>query len=211
MRCGAARRFLIPCAALALLAFAGCGGGGGASSASSEKEADAEVLNAAVARELTMLAAYEHALSLPIASGSRPALRRRATLLQGFRAHAQEHIDALTKAIRGLGEPLEAEAEPLESLEAESEPPEGGGATPWKDFLALAYALESRTIRAHLREVSELIRPWPRTVLGSIAASEAEQLVIIRRQLGARKPDELVPSAFEAGATEAPGRTTTAR
>jgi hypothetical protein len=201
MRAGAVRRLLVPCALLALLVLAGCGGGGGGSDARGEAEADAEVLNAAIARELTLVAAYEHALSLPVAGGSRPALRRRAALLRGLRAHAQEHIDALTKAIRGLGESVEAEAEPLEHA---------GGHT-WKDVMALAYALESRTIRAHLREVSRLLHPWPRTVLGSIAAAEAEQLVILRRQLGAKGPEALVPGAFEFGAAEPPGGPAAAR
>lgn len=194
MRGDAARRVLAGWAVLALAAgvFGGCGGGGGSPGTLSEKEADGEVLNAAIARELTLVAAYEHGLALPTARPTTRAARRRAALLRQFRAHAQEHIDALTKAMRGLGRPVEAEAEPLDYA----------GADTWRKFLALAYDLETRTLRAHLTEISKLFHPWPRTLLGSIAAGEAQHLVLIRQQLGARTPQQSVPSAFESGATE---------
>ena len=84
-------------AAAAALLGVGCGGGGGGanSAVEAEKTADVEILNVARGREMTIVAAYER--GLPLTRG------RDRALVEELRAQAQEHLDALTKSVRGLG------------------------------------------------------------------------------------------------------------
>jgi hypothetical protein len=174
-----------------LAVSAGCGGGGGGSSpAQSEKEADADLVDNAIARELATAGAYAHGLSLPGRAG--------AALLRELRAQAQEHVDALTKAIRGLGGEVDSE-----KIAAEREALDYTGVKSRADFLAFAYERESRGVAGALSEVSKLSTPWPRSLLGSIAANQAQHLVLLRQALGAG-PLASVPEPFEAGTTPAP-------
>ena len=171
--------------AITLLAAAlfGCGGDGGAPAV--DKEADVEVLNEILARQIAAVDAYGEAL---------PALRgANLTAAREFRAQEQEHVDATTKTLRGL----EAEADPpAEAIEA------GDLATPG-DALRFLYELESATIDAELSAVAKLTIAWPRPLIASMAANQAQRLVSIRRALGA-KPLATVPEAFETGETPAP-------
>jgi rubrerythrin len=181
----ASNRITFFLAAAAILAIAGCGGGGGASSTESEKEADAAIVNAALARELTAIGAYT--ATLPHLRGADLALARE------LRAQEQEHVDGLTKALRGLGAPVEAEPEEADLGEAKSR----------GEFLAYLYERESSLVANHLREVADLSLPWPRALLGSIVADEAQHLTLLRQALGAG-PAESVPKAFESGTAPAP-------
>src|SRR5690349_6883418 len=98
MRARAMRRALLLAAAGALLvaSLTACGGGGGsAGSAAQEKEADAQVLNAILARQQAAVVAYERVLA--DLHGADLVVARQ------FRAQEQEHVDATTKALRGLG------------------------------------------------------------------------------------------------------------
>lgn len=199
MRAVAARRLLMAAVLALAIGAAGCGGSTGNGSGSggnlgrSEDEADAGVLNAAIAREMTLTAAYDHGLELPAVRRGRAAASRLA-LLKELRAHSLEHVDALTKALRGVGGTVEAEAESLEY----------DGVGTWPEFLSFAYGLESRTINAHLKEIAQLAHPWPRSLLGSVVGGEAQQLVLMRQALGAKTSAASVPEAFEAGRTEPP-------
>jgi hypothetical protein len=166
--------------------LAACGGGGGAAgNATEEKEADAQVLEQILARQRAAVGAYEEVL---------PDLRG-ADLLSArrFRAQEQEHVDATTKALRGL----DGEAAPPE------EAIETGDLKTRRDALTFLYELESATIDAELSALGKLDLGWPRPLLGSMVADQAQRLALIRRALGA-KPLETVPEAFETGETPAP-------
>jgi hypothetical protein len=178
------RALVLSFAALVLAAGLGaCGGSDGSST--TDKAADVEVLNEILARQLAAVDAYGQAL--PALSGADLALARR------FRAQEQEHVDATTKTLRGL----EAEADPpAEEIEA------GDLKTP-QDAMHFLYELESATIDAELHAVDKLTIGWPRPLIASMAADQAQRLVLIRRALGADAA-EVVPEAFETGETAAP-------
>ena len=184
-RRGVAARALVSAAAMLALASAGCGGGGSTTTAVPDKAADAEILNGVLARELAAARAYER--MLPRLDGGDLAMARR------FRAQEQEHVDAILRALRGLG----AKAEPTEEeIEAE-------GLRTRADVLGFLYEIESVSIGDGLRAIANLTAQ--RSLLGSIVANQAQHLVLLRRALGAR-PLETVPEAFENGAAPPPGR-----
>ena len=108
-----------------LLAAGGCGDSGHGAETNPEKGSDAAILNEGLSRELTALDAYTRGNGL--LRGRERALGRQ------LRAQEQEYVDALTKAIRGLGGDTEAEAEELDFSQVKDQ----------AAFLALAYELES--------------------------------------------------------------------
>jgi rubrerythrin len=170
--------------ALALLALAGCGEG---SASESEKEADVQILNAALGRELA--AAELYAQGQPLLRGPYAGVGR------AFRAQAEEHANALTKAIRGLGG--ESEPEPVEL--------DDSGVKDQGDFLVFAYDLESSALAAYLEAAPRLETAAPRTLAAALAASHAQHLVVLRQGLGAG-PVASVPEGFEPGDLPPPGR-----
>jgi rubrerythrin len=167
------------------LALAACGSGGGTTTAVLDKAGDAETLNNVLARELAAARAYER--TLPLLAGSVRASARE------FRAQEQEHVDAVIKALRALGEPAQPAEEEIESEELKTQ----------ADALGFLYEVESVSIAFDLRAISNLTAPWPRSLLGSIAANQAQHLVILRRALGADAA-ESIPRAFEDGTVPAP-------
>jgi len=160
----------------------GCGSSGGAAT---DKAGDVKVLNEILARQLAAVDAYGEAL--PALRGAELSLARR------FRAQEQEHVDATTKTLRGL----DAEADPPAETVA------AGALETAQDAMRFLYELESATIDAELSAVGKLTIGWPRPLVASMAANQAQRLVLIRRALGAAAP-ELVPEAFETGETAAP-------
>jgi rubrerythrin len=186
-RGGAARRalLLLATAIVAVAALAGCGSDGGTTTAVSDKEGDAEILNNVLARELAVIDAYER--TLPLLDG--PAL----TTASEFRADEQEHVNAIVKALRGLGEKAEPEEEEIESEELKTQ----------AEALEFLYDVESTSVAYNLRAISHLTGPWPRSLLGSIATDQAQHLVVLRRLLGADL-GESIPEAFEDGTTPSP-------
>ncbi|HKO37246.1 MAG TPA: ferritin-like domain-containing protein [Solirubrobacterales bacterium] len=160
-----------------------CGGGEGNSAV--DREADIGVLNEILARQVAAVEAYGEAL--PALRGAELATARE------FRSQEQEHVDATTKTLRGL----EGEADPP------SETVESGGLQTREDAWRFLYELESATIDAELNAVGRLTIGWPRPLIASMAANQAQRLVVIRRMLGA-EPLETVPEAFETGETAAP-------
>jgi hypothetical protein len=164
-----------------------CGGSGGGTSGASEKESDVRVLNEILGRQLAAVAAYGQVL---------PYLRG-ADLsgAQQFRAQEQEHVDATTKTLRGIG----GEADPAaETIEADN-------LNTRADSLEFLYEMESATLDAELSAVGKLNVDWPRPLIASMAANQAQHLVLLRQALGA-KPTEVVPSAFETGELPTPER-----
>jgi len=179
-RRGTRRAVLLLLALLALAPF-GCGKSGQGAETDPEKGSDAELLNAALAQELTALEAYTQ--GLPLLKGLPRAVGRR------FRAHEQEYVNAITKAIRGLGGELDAEPDDLDLFsEVRSQ----------ADFLALVYELEGAALRAHLDAAPLLFTAAPRTLTASLAAGHAQHLVVLRQALGASLA-EVVPEAFDSG------------
>jgi hypothetical protein len=165
------------------LSLSACGGSGGSST--TDKASDAEVLNEILARQLAAVDAYGEAL--PALRGQELALARR------FRAQEQEHVDATTKTLRGL----EAEADPPgEEISSDT-------LRTRRQAFEFLYELESATIDAELHAIDKLTIGWPRPLVASMAANQAQRLVLIRRALGADAA-ELVPEAFETGETAAP-------
>jgi hypothetical protein len=189
MRGRVARRALLLGALAALLAGAlgGCGGGGG-SSGTTDKERDARTLNEILGRQLAAVAAYGQVL--PTLHGADQAAA------QQFRAQEQEHVDATTKTLRGIGGEADPPAETIETSELKTR----------ADSLEFLYEMESATLDAELGAVGKLTVDWPRPLLASMAANQAQHLVLLRRALGA-KPLETVPAAFETGEIPAPERT----
>jgi hypothetical protein len=191
MRGAAARRApqILALALAAGLALAACGGSGsGTTTAAPDKAADAEVLDNVLARELAVVRAYGR--TLPLLRG--PALAS----AREFRAAEQEHVDAVIKALRGLGEAAEPADEEIESE----------GLKTRADALGFLYEVESVSVAHGLRAISHLTSPWPRALLASIAANQAQHLVVLRRALGADVA-ESIPDAFEDGTTPDPSET----
>jgi hypothetical protein len=176
------RALVLGAVVVGLLGLGGCGGDEGTAT---DREGDVGVLNEILARQLAAVDAYGEAL--PALRGGELALARL------FRAQEQEHVDATTKTLRGL----DGEAEPPEeTIEA------GELRTP-QEAMHFLYELESATIDAELHAVGKLTIGWSRPLIASMAANQAQRLVLIRRALGAG-PLELVPEAFETGETAAP-------
>ena len=173
------------------LAIAGCGGGGATTTTrQGEREADVALVDTAIAREMATVDAYEHGLALPGRSD--------AAVLRQFRAQDQEHVDALMKAIRGLGGQIDPE-----KVAGEREALDYKGIESRAGFLPLAYERESQGVAGDLDEVSRLSAVWPHSLLASIATDQAQHLVLLRRALGAG-PLASVPAPFEVGTTPAP-------
>jgi hypothetical protein len=194
------RRFV--CIALAALLVAagllgGCGGdggeGGGDVQATDEKAADSAVLNVAIGQEMTLIEGFDSGL---------PLLRRaEARALFGqFIAQEREHIDGFTKAMRGLGGEVEAEAEELDLSSVKTE----------RDALLLAYQLTASQLTHFLDDVTHLQTRAPPSFAASIAASQAQHLVALRRLLGADL-SESVPEAFDTGEVPPPAAPTPSR
>lgn len=180
---GRAAVFLAVAAAL-LAGSCGCGGDG--SQADSEKASDAEVLNTLLAQELTAIAAYERGLDL---LGGRTF-----AIGQQLLGQDQAHLDALTKAIRGVGGETEAEAGELE------EP----GPKTRAEALTLAYEEENTALSEALDSSPNLDTAAPRALAAALAASHAQHIVLLRQLLGTGLASS-VPEPFENGEEPPPG------
>ena len=179
------RALLLGAIATALTTSLGACGGGGTATAAGEKEADDRVLNEILGRQLAAAGAY--AQVLPELQGPDLAAARE------FRAQEQEHADATTKILRGIGAEAAPPAETIEAKDLKTR----------RDALTFLYEMESATIDAELSAVGKLHVSWPRPQLAAMVANQAQHLVLIRRALGAG-PLETVPQAFETGETPAP-------
>ena len=187
---GGRRGFGRAAAVLALvlvsLTFApGRGKSGQGAETDPEKGSDAATLNSALLQELTVARAYDH--GLPLLRGRLRALGR------DLRAQDREYVDALTKAIRGLGGETEAEAGELDFAEAKGR----------AGFLRLVYELESAALASYLAAAPRLFTAAPRSLATSLAAGHAQHLVVLRQALGAGLA-AAVPEAFDEGEVPPP-------
>jgi rubrerythrin len=186
-RSGGASLCLAAAAIAAALAICGCGSSDSSSSVEAEKESDAEIVNVGIGQELTLIEAFEGGEALL----RRPQARRTIRL---FKAQEQEHLNGLTKTIRGLGATVDAEASEVDLAEVKDE----------RDFLLLAYELTGSALTGFLEAVPHLATARPRALIASIAANEAQHQVALRQLLGADLP-ESVPEGFDTGEVPPPG------
>lgn len=177
---------VLPLAVVAIVFATACGKSGHGAETDPEKGSDVEILNAALGRELTILDAYT--LGRPLLKGSLLAVGRQ------LRAQEQEYVDALTKAIRGLGGDTEAEPEALDLSRVESQ----------ADLLTLAYELESAALASYVEAAPRFFTAVPHALDASLAAGHAQHLVVLRQGLGA-SPAASVPEAFDGGEVPPPG------
>jgi hypothetical protein len=188
---GGRRGFGRAAAVLALILAAtlavggGCGDSGRGAETDPEKGSDAEILNEALARELTMLDAYTR--GRPFLRGPQRAVGRQ------LRAQQQEYIDAVTKAIRGLGGDTEAEQEELDLSEVKDQ----------AGLLAVLYELESAALDFYIEAAPRLYMSAPRTLDASLAAGHAQHLVVLRQGLGLDAAGS-VPEGFDGGEVPLP-------
>jgi Ferritin-like domain len=154
--------FLLALALAALVPIAaGCGGSGHGAETNPEKGSDAAILNEGLSRELTALDAYTRGNGL--LRGRERALGRR------LRAQEQEYVDALTKAIRGLGGDAKAGAEELDFSRV----------TDQAAFLALAYDLESASRDFYVTQAAHLYTAAPRTLDAWLAAGHGGHVALL--------------------------------
>jgi hypothetical protein len=145
----------------AIVVASACGPSGRGAETDPEKGSDAAILNEALARELTILDAYTRGRLL--LGGPRRAVARR------LRADQQEHVSALTKAIRGLGGDTEAEAAELDPTRLANR----------AAFLALADELEQEAVDFYVDRAAQLYTPAPRTLDAWLAARHGEHLAML--------------------------------
>jgi hypothetical protein len=172
--------------AAATLAVGGCGGSSD-SPQEGEKAFDAAAINVSVGEELTLIDAFDAGM---------PFLRRARVraLIRQFRGQEEEHLNGLTKLLRGLGGDVEGEAAELDLSPVKSE----------RDFLLLAYELTGSALTNYLEAVPHLSTPAPQALSASIAANQAQHLVALRQALGAGLAAS-VPEAFDTGELPPPG------
>lgn len=163
------------------VSLSGCGrGAGDGGDAKSEKEADVELLNGVLSRQLGAVDAYERTI---------PGLRgTAAAAAKELRAQEQEHADAIVKALRALGGEAGAEPEEVDLPKLRTR----------TDRLGFLFELEGATIDYELNIVTRLNQAWPRGLLGSIVANQAQHRVLLRQLLG-QPGTEAIPEAFEDG------------
>jgi hypothetical protein len=180
---GRAAVFLV--AVLALLG-SGCGKSGQRAKTDSEKAADVEVLNTLLAQELTTIDAYER--GIPLLRGQLRAAGRQ------FRGQAQAHVDALTKAVRGLGGETDAEVAELEVPAPQSH----------IEALVFLYEAENAAIAQALDAAPRLEFAAPRTLAAALAGNHSQHLTVLRQGFGVG-PATSVPQPFENGEEPPPG------
>jgi rubrerythrin len=170
------------------LALPGCGGGGGGdrtSNGAAERAADVEVMNVALSQELTLIQVYDH--SLRLLRGEAAEIARR------FLAQEQEHVDGITRVLRGLQGEAEAEAEEVDYSRVK---------TP-EDALFQLYEMSGLQLRHYIDDVAHLNTVAPRSFVATMATNEGQHLVVFRQLLGADL-GEAVPEAFDGGEVPPP-------
>ncbi len=185
-------------ATLALAAaITGCGGGSSSAPTSAasvtdatarptpEESADGAILNKVLGRQEAASAAYSKVIP-----ALAPPLGRRALI---FRRQEQEHIDAVLKAMRGLKVPAEPVEDEIVVGEMKTD----------RERLEFLYEVESATIDEELSAISSLEASWPRSLLASTVANQAQHLTLLRQALGAG-PLASVPVPFENGTAPPP-------
>jgi hypothetical protein len=204
---GAKRRGFLAAAVVAVAAaLAGCGGGGGTSSAAggvagtstaagaqdvstptpaAQPSPDGELLDKVLARQEGAVAAYAEVIA--------HLSPRLAHMASYFRAQEQEHVDAVVKALRGIQAPPGTGPEEIEVGELKTD----------EERLVFLYELEGATIDEELSAISQFEASWPRSLLASTVANQAQHQTLLRQALGTG-PLASVPVPFENGTAPPP-------
>ena len=184
--CRAVSFFALLLAISLALPFAGCGKSGKGAATDSGKAADVELLDGLLSRELTLIDAY---------AGAAPALRGQVlAAAREFRGQSQAHVDAIEKAIRGLGGEANAEAGALEPSAPRSR----------REALELLYGQENAALGLAVEVAPRLGTEAPITLAAALAANHAQHLAVLRQGLGASLAGA-VPAPLEDGSEPAPG------
>jgi hypothetical protein len=162
-RCGFGRTASFLAIALAAIAVvaSGCGDSGHGAETNPEKGSDAEILNEGLSRELTLVEAYTRGNRL--LRGPERALGRQ------LRAQEHEYVDALTKAIRGLGGDTDAEAEEVDFKQVKDQ----------VAFLALAGELENAALDFYVDQAAQLYTAAPRKLDAWLAAGHGGHVALL--------------------------------
>jgi hypothetical protein len=146
---------------------------------------DGELLDKVLARQEGAVAAFTEVT---------PHLSPRfAHMASYFRAQEQEHVDAVVKSLRGIQAPAGTGPEEIEVGELKTD----------EERLVFLYELEGATIDEELSAISQLEAPWPRSLLASTVANQAQHQTLLRQALGAG-PLASVPAPFENGTAPPP-------
>ncbi|MEA2191911.1 MAG: hypothetical protein QOI73_2032 [Solirubrobacteraceae bacterium] len=150
---------------------------------------DADILEKAIGLERVAVLAYTTAIDSDLLS---PAFTRVA---RRFRAHEQEHEDALTTALQDLGG--SAPAKPATRADIDAVAKGIGDARSQADLANFAIELETAAVAAYYDAHSKLVDAKLLQAGASIMANEAQHLVVLRQAV--KRPP--VPNAFETGKT----------
>jgi hypothetical protein len=200
------RGLAVVAVAVVVVAIAGCGRGGTSSAPggaatstgaisqdvstpthahATAPSPDGELLDKVLARQEGAVAAYAEVI---------PHLSPRfAHMASYFRAQEQEHVDAVVKALRGIQAPAGTGPEEIEVGELKTD----------EERLIFLYELEGATIDEELSAISQFEAPWPRSLLASTVANQAQHQTLLRQALGTG-PLASVPVPFENGTAPPP-------
>jgi rubrerythrin len=152
-----------------------------------KSEDDAEILVSAIKLERIAVIAYGAAIDSGLLSAPVEKVARR------FRAHEQEHVDALTTALTDLGGTASPPPKGVRDVDAVVE---GLGEVKSEaDIANFAIELETAVIAAYYDAHAKLIEAKLLQTGASIMANEGQHLVVLRQAV--RRPP--VPNAFETG------------
>lgn len=165
---------------VALLLLCGCGRPGQGAKTDEDKASDVAHLNDFLERELTVLEAYEQVL--PLLEGRALEVARR------FQGQGQAHLDAITKAVRGIGGETDAEADELEPPLPKTE----------RDALLLLYEAENGALELTLDSVPHILTTAASRLSAALAGSHAQHVAVFRQLLGTGLAAS-VPEPFENG------------
>ncbi|HWC25858.1 MAG TPA: ferritin-like domain-containing protein [Solirubrobacteraceae bacterium] len=153
-----------------------------------ESRGDAAILSDAIDLERVAVLAYDTVIERGLLS---PALRATA---RRFRAHEQEHADALTTALTDVGGTPPA---PPTGIADVDEVVKGlGDVRSQAEVVSFAIELETAAVAAYHDAQAKLVEARLLQTGASIMASEGQHLVVLRTAAG-RNP---IPNAFETGA-----------
>lgn len=161
----------------------------GVANAFADADGDADVIERAVGLEQSAAFAYTAAAN----SGKLGAATRVA---RHFAVQEQEHADALTRALEGLGRSAPAKPTRPRDVAGLGAAIAGGA----HDILTFAVEVETMSLKAYYEAHGKLRDASLIATSATIMADEAQHLVVLRQALG-RNPS---PDAFVTGA--APGR-----
>jgi rubrerythrin len=152
-----------------------------------DSDGDLPILERAITLERTVVLAYDELISGGALRGGLLRVARR------FRAHEQEHADALTTALTDLGgtppQPPKGAAAVDEVVEGLREVRSRG------DALSFAIELETAAVAAYHDALARLVEGKLLQTGTSIMANEGQHLVVLRRAAGS----DPVPNALERG------------